>query len=100
MEPTRRLINVLAAFALLTSCGCSAGKAPPRVSPPSEPPPVFGPVTPAAADHAAQPAPAPSKGWVYWQVDEGEADTVLVAVVSSARGTQKFDVPLKRYAPR
>jgi hypothetical protein len=100
MDPTRRLLNLLTASALIASCGCSAGRVPPRVSPPSETPPVLAPVTPATAYPPVQPAPDSTHGWAYWQVDEGEADTVLVAVIRSARGTRKHDVPLKRYPPR
>jgi len=99
MQPTRSLLNVLAGFALLTSCGCSAGRAPSRVSPPPEPPHVLAPVTPAAADHAVQPAPAPTDGWAYWQVEEGEAETVLVAVVRSGRRIQTHEAPLRRSPP-
>jgi hypothetical protein len=97
---TCHLLKLGTAFVLLTACGCSAERVtPPRIPATPETPPMLAPATP-AADHPVQPPAAPADPWVYWHVDEGEADTVLVAVVSSGHGTRKHDVPLKRLPPR
>jgi hypothetical protein len=44
-------------------------------------------------------APAPSASFLYWQVDEDEAETVLVAVIKSSRGSDTREIPLKSYPP-
>lgn len=96
---TRPLLTLLSALSLLAS-GCSGGrsKTPQALAPP-EPPPALEAVAPATTDLPAQPTSAPADAWVYWLVDEGDAETVLMAVVRSGSGTREYEVPLKRYHP-
>ena len=86
----RRLLNLVDALLLVLAAGCAAREpAASRVSPRAE-----RPVAP-----LVRTAAAPAQEDLYWEVDEGEAETVLVATVRSGRGVYTRDVPLRRYPP-
>ena len=87
-----RPLNLLTLLALLT--GCSATR---TLGPDSARAVTRDAASPPAAP-AARPPRGPASGVrVYWQCDEAEADTVLVATVISADATESFDLPLKTY---
>ena len=103
----RSLLNLVMAVSLFI-CGCTApaGRSAARgsgdlVSPADAP--STAPVGPVATGSDVGPdapaAVAARSEWVYWGVDESEAETVLVATLQSQNGGDRFEMPLKRFPP-